>query len=232
MTSATIDESSSEPAASAVPSFGDRSQVPDGMMRARAPDSPRALVVRWSKSPTRAEVEPRRAGVDQVQAVGQAGEGPVDGSDLELVGGELDDEGHDQVGPGVIAATLPVGPGGLIAMVAVGQDHRRGVDGFLHGADGARIVDHPELVPDTVAVHRLGLGWIVPCEASGETRCQGEPPDGGEVGPGGAQQLEPVASWPWAGSARGGGSAAALWSSMPRAPMTPLVACPLGEVMR
>ena len=53
MTSATIDESRGEPAASGVPSLGDSSQAPEGITRARADDSPRAAMLRAVGSPTR-----------------------------------------------------------------------------------------------------------------------------------------------------------------------------------
>ena len=76
--------------------------MPDGITRARAPDSPEGAGGAVVEVTGPGEVEPRRAGVDQVEAVGKPDEGPVDGSDLELVVGELDDEGHDQVGAGVI----------------------------------------------------------------------------------------------------------------------------------
>ena len=52
MTRATIEESSSAPAASGVPSFGESSHAPDAITRARAWDSPNAVNVRRDSSPT------------------------------------------------------------------------------------------------------------------------------------------------------------------------------------
>ena len=87
-----------------------------------------------------------------------------------------------------------VGAGRLVAVVPVGQDDRRRGHGRADGGHGVGVAQHPELVAHAVVVVGVGDGLVVGrVEGGGQPGGHGEPPDGGEVGPGGAQEVEAVA---------------------------------------
>ncbi len=86
------------------------------------------------------------------------------------------------------------GQGRFVAVVAVGDDQRCCSYSASDGVDEVRIIRDPELVAHAVVVvgvrHGRGLTRI---EGSGQTFGQREAPDGGEVGPGGTQQVKAIA---------------------------------------
>ena len=100
------------------------------------------------------------------------------------------------VGPAVavLDAFAAVGEGRLVAVVAVGDHHRRRPHRLAHGVDQRRRRRSP-----TARGARRPRRW--PPRAAGSSRSnvlvrpggQRQAPDGGEVGPGGPQQVEAVA---------------------------------------
>ena len=209
MTRATIEESSSAPAASGVPSLGMSSHAPEGMIRASACDSPEGGGGPLVEVAGPGHVEPRGEGIHQVEAFGQSGQPAVDGPHLELVGAQLDQQGHHPFvagSVGVIGGLVPVVQGGLVAVVTVGDDHRGLLHRLLHRADGRGVVDHPELVADAVVVdsHRVGRGRAQ--EGGGEPRRSVTGPRWGRDRPGWPAGGRAGRFWPWAGSPRAGRS--------------------------
>ena len=155
------------------------------------------------------------------------------GSHGQLVLGQLDHERHDRLGRRSGGrrhlALAEVGAGRLVAVVAVGHHHRRRLRRLLHRPDRGRVVDDPELVADAVVVDRLGIG-----RGARVTKVALSPSliDRPQMGDRLARvafnrssrsllALGRVCSW--------GRMSEALASSMPSAPMTPLVARPSGR---
>ena len=92
--------------------------------------------------------------------VGQSGQQAMDGPDRQLVVGQLDHQGHDEIRRArALRALFPsfglVGERRLETMMAVGDDHRGGGDRVRNGLDRRRIGDRPQLVDDAVGIGRL-----------------------------------------------------------------------------
>ena len=144
-------------------------------------------------------VEPGCAGGDEIEVGRQARDRAVDGADGELILGQLHDEGQDEI---VRAGRTPVGGPAfglirqcrLVAVMPVGDDHRRLGHGGGDGVDGVAVIEHPELVAHAVVVVGVGTGLVLGgVERGRQPVAHRQPPDRREVGPGGPEQIETVA---------------------------------------
>src|SRR5438105_11302102 len=77
-------------------------------------------------------------------------------------------------------------------MVTVSDDDGSGEDGIGDALDHALLGDAPETVVHALVVGAAGQGWSRELAELGETLGQGEDPDGREVGPAGAQEIETI----------------------------------------
>ena len=132
----------------------------------RHPASAMAAVTGRSAGGDPAVLEPRaQGGRRRSRSVGQAGEQAVDRVHGELVLDQLHEVGEGGAGgAGVAVGGLPlrlVGERGLVAVVAVGDDH--GLLGHRRGdrGDSRRVVDPPHGVAHAVLVDDVGQRRVV-----------------------------------------------------------------------
>lgn len=128
--------------------------------------------------------------------VGEPGEQPVDRLHRELVLDQLDDvaEGAVRLGPGPVAhaALVAVLQGGLVAVVAVGDDDRLVEHGGGDPAVDVAVGTRPHGVRDAVGIGPLGVGLGVGGQQVGEALGERETPDGRQVGATRTEHVEPV----------------------------------------
>ncbi len=135
----------------------------------------------------------------EVEAVGEAGQHPVDGAHGELITGQLHDQGHDEVEgrrgvPGVRPSFASVGQCRLEAVMAVGDHQRSRRHRGREGPGDRRIGNRPQLVHHAVVIacpYHVGLRHGD--DELGQAGGQRQQPDGRRVGPRRPQQLQPVA---------------------------------------
>ncbi len=97
-------------------------------------------------------------------------------------------------GPAELGPALGlVGERGLVAVMAVGDHHRGGLDGARDLLDDVGRVEHPQGVDHPVVVDGLGMRRAIGLVGGRQPARQRQAPDGGEVGPARPQQVEPVA---------------------------------------
>ena len=125
---------------------------------------------------------------------GDPGVEPVDRLDAELVRDQLADERQRQLGAGVAALGAPlvaVLARDRVPVVSVGDERGRGADGLADLPQAVGVADAFDDVLDTVDADRADrlAGFL---QERREAGVCGQAPDGGEVGVGGAGELQAV----------------------------------------
>ena len=168
-----------------------------GVVEAEDADALLAAGVEVVASATSVDVEALAQAVAEqllaLRVVGEAGEQPVGGEDGEAGVVEAGQR-HQRVVVRALAADLvAVGAGGLVAMVAVGDQQLGAGEALVDGGVDGRVADPPDAVDRAVLV-----GHLAPGLARGGRLDQrpgvlgGQREDRREVEPGGARQVEPV----------------------------------------
>ena len=175
------------------------------MAASTAPSATSATVA----EPARAEAATLEGG-REVGAGGQTAHQAMDRADRQLVVDQLDHEHHRGVGRAagaLVGPTLvPVGERGLVAVVAVGDHHRRRADRRADRLDLVGFVDPPDRVLDAVVVGPARERWGVGPQQVGEALRRATAPRsarGWRTCPAGGRAGR---SWPSGWSPRGGGS--------------------------
>ncbi len=129
-------------------------------------------------------LEPRIEGAEHVERRVEVGEEAVDRQHVELLGCELDEEGHDHLRRATgLVALVAIRERCRVAVVAIGDDDRRCGDGRADRVDHAGFAHPVEPMVHTVVVSPASDGRPRQLTQRAEPWGERQPPDRGEVRP-------------------------------------------------